>query len=173
MLANPRTNIGLSKPKDPATIMLAQTISRKITHLASHLRHSSASANRTAVNPSAAIAAKTLQSMNMQLESSIAVLGAKNARKVSVPAEPLSTKLRNRGISQIDFLKVDVEGAEYDILLGDSLLWDQKIRSLIVEADRAPRDARYSIKELVEFLNSKFRSVSVGSGDYPLITCLN
>src|SRR6185436_7619434 len=43
--------------------------------------------------------------------SRYAVLGAKNARKVSVPAEPLSTTLRNRGISQIDFLKVDVEGA--------------------------------------------------------------
>jgi FkbM family methyltransferase len=100
-------------------------------------------------------------------------LGAANARKVSVKAEPLSTTLRTRGINQIDFLKIDVEGAEYDILLGDTPLWDNlKIGSMIVEVDRTPRDHRYSMNELTDFLRKKFRSVSVGPGDYPLVTCL-
>jgi FkbM family methyltransferase len=37
----------------------------------------------------------------------------------------LNATLRAKGIAGIDFLKVDVEGAEYDILLGDKALWDQ------------------------------------------------
>lgn len=100
------------------------------------------------------------------------VLGAASARKVSVHAEPLSATLRNRGIGQIDFLKIDVEGAEYDIILGDKALFEFKIGAMIVEADRSPRDSQYTMRELLDSLRARFRSVSVGSGNYPLVTCL-
>lgn len=99
------------------------------------------------------------------------VLGAANARRVVVKAEPLSQALH--GIDKIDFLKIDVEGAEYDILLGDKALWDIPIRNLVVEVDRAPRDPRYTISALLDLLRKKFQSVSIGSGDYPLIIARN
>jgi hypothetical protein len=99
------------------------------------------------------------------------IIDTSSQRRVSVPAEKLSTTLGSRQIKQLDFLKVDVEGAEYDILLGDKDLWNTPISTLIVEADRTPRDARYSMNDLVELLKSKFRSVSIGNGNYPLITC--
>jgi FkbM family methyltransferase len=103
--------------------------------------------------------------------SRYAVLGAQDARKVSVPSEPLSATLRKHGIEQIDFLKVDVEGAEYDILLGDGELWAIPIRNLVVEVDRSPRDKRYELEQMLSLLRLKFRSVEVGQGTYPLVTC--
>jgi hypothetical protein len=99
------------------------------------------------------------------------VLGAANATKVAVRTEPLSETLRARRIDRIDFLKVDVEGAEYDILLGDKKLWNLPIANLIVEVDRTPRDARYSWDDLVSFLKTKFVNISFGTGNYPLVTC--
>lgn len=97
------------------------------------------------------------------------VLGAATGSKVSVRAEPLSTTLAARSIDQIDFLKIDVEGAEYDILLGDKALWNLRIKNLVVEADRFPRDQRYSFDDLLSFMRASFGKVVVGSGNYPLI----
>lgn len=99
------------------------------------------------------------------------VLGAANARKVSVRAEPLSATLKAMSLNRIDFLKVDVEGAEYDILLGDKPLWDIKIGALVVEVDRTPRDTRYAMRDLVDFLKARFQLVNVGTGHFPLVTC--
>jgi FkbM family methyltransferase len=103
--------------------------------------------------------------------SRYAVLGAKNARRVSVPAEPLSVTLGKLGVDGIDFLKIDVEGAEYDILLGDCDLWSTPIRHLVVEVDRSPRDERYSFEQLMALLRARFASTEVGSGKYPLVRC--
>lgn len=105
--------------------------------------------------------------------SRYAVLGAKDARKVSVPAEPLSATLGVLGVDRIDFLKIDVEGAEYDVLLGDRDLWSIPIRHLLVEVDRSPRDHRYSFEQLISHMKAKFQAVTVGSGKYPLVACSN
>jgi FkbM family methyltransferase len=101
------------------------------------------------------------------------VMGAADGRKVSVRSEPLSTTLRACNIGFIDFLKVDVEGAEYDILLGDPPLWQTPIRHLVAEVDRAPRDERYSFDQLERFMRTKFKSVQIGGGNFPLMICSN
>jgi hypothetical protein len=85
----------------------------------------------------------------------------------------LRETLRAKGVNRINFLKVDIEGAEYDVLLGDKALWQMTLENLFVEADRTPRDTRYSFDELLSFLKDKFSQISVTDGDYPLISCRN
>ena len=64
------------------------------------------------------------------------VVGAQDAARVRVPCGRLSRCLCERGIRRVDFLKVDIEGAEYEMLIEDEPLWDTEIRALVVEVDR-------------------------------------
>ena len=99
-------------------------------------------------------------------------MGAKDGRCVTVPSRLLSHSLHELNITAIDFLKLDVEGAEYDILLGDDELWSSiSIRTLAVEMDRQPRDARYKFGDLCNLLRSRFRSVTETGSNYPLVVC--
>jgi FkbM family methyltransferase len=102
--------------------------------------------------------------------------GAVNAERVKVRSMRMSQFLRAEGISHIDFLKVDVEGAEYDILLGDPAIWSvATIKCLAVEVDRNPRDNRYSFAALLALLKSRFRYVTEvekdGRWEYPVFIC--
>jgi FkbM family methyltransferase len=103
------------------------------------------------------------------------VRGAANGEQVQVPAVRLSSLLRDRGIERIGLLKIDVEGAEYPILLGDRELMEIPIDALLVEVDRNPRDTRYSFGELYDLLQHNFRHVLIvdGGADYPLIYATN
>jgi hypothetical protein len=70
-------------------------------------------------------------------------------------------------------LKVDVEGAEYDIVLGDEELLSFDIRCLVVEVDRHPRDKRYEFRSMVEKLRNRFGTVIERKRDsnFPLLVC--
>lgn len=105
--------------------------------------------------------------------SSFPVMGAAGGQKVTVPTVILSRLLTNAGIRSIDFLKIDVEGAEYDILLGDTELLRFDIKCLVVEVDRSPRDTRYEFPFLLHRLRDKFSTVlerKPHSG-FPLLIC--
>jgi FkbM family methyltransferase len=101
------------------------------------------------------------------------VMGAAEGQMVKVSTVLLSRFLKHADIGCIDFLKVDVEGAEYDILLGDAELLSLDIRCLVVEVDRVPRDKRYEFRALVQKLQGKFRTVieRKQDSDFPLLIC--
>jgi FkbM family methyltransferase len=107
--------------------------------------------------------------------SMYAVLGAAGGERVKVRATRLSEFVRQREIRQIDVLKIDVEGAEYDILLGDTKLWKTSIKALLVEVDRQPRDTRYAYESLRRHLADRFARIESPNwrSDYPLLICSN
>lgn len=100
-------------------------------------------------------------------------MGAAGGQRVKVPTVLLSRFLKHADIRSIDFLKVDVEGAEYDVLLGDAELLDLDINCLVVEVDRVARDKKYDFRSMVQKLRGKFRTVieRKQDSDFPLLIC--
>jgi len=70
-----------------------------------------------------------------------------------VQATTLTDLIAEHGIEQIDLLKMDVEGAEYDILLNCPVDTLKKVRRLVMEFHDFRDDPR-SHRDLVDFLNS-------------------
>jgi FkbM family methyltransferase len=102
------------------------------------------------------------------------VRGAEGGEAVSVESVSLSAFCATRGIGEVDVLKIDVEGAEYDIVLGDPGFFDVPVREMYLEVDREPRDRKYEFECLLGRLRRHYRSVTVrcpGMGDYPLVHC--
>ena len=55
-------------------------------------------------------------------------------RKEAVPSLTLSKLLEREGISECDLIKIDIEGAEYDVLLGsEDVLRRGALRHIAVE----------------------------------------
>jgi FkbM family methyltransferase len=100
--------------------------------------------------------------------------GAEGGQAVSVQSMSLSSFCAAQGIGEVDVLKIDVEGAEYDIILGDPQFFSVPVRELYLEVDQHPRDTKYEFKALLDLLRRHYRSVTLrcpGFGDYPLIHC--
>ena len=70
-------------------------------------------------------------------------------------------------------LKIDIEGAEYDILLNDDFLDNYPIKELFVEVDKNPRDKKYTFSQLMNLLEKHFESINITNieSEYPLIHC--
>ena len=81
----------------------------------------------------------------------------------AVQAIPFADIIAEHGIEQIDFLKLDVEGAEYDILLNcpDETL--AKVRRVVMEYHEFKGDKR-NHQDLVNLLNSQGFIVVVEKG---------
>jgi len=93
--------------------------------------------------------------------SAYPVMGAANGQMVKVPALRLSQFIKKSGINRVDFLKIDVEGAEYEILLDDSELWTATtIACLAVETDRTPRNTKYQYSDMLRELSDRFQVVT-------------
>ena len=103
------------------------------------------------------------------------VRGAAHSPRLQVPTVRLSDFILGEAIERVDFLKIDIEGAEYAVLLGDQRLLELDIRSLVAEVDRSPRDSRYSFGGLIEALRACYAVVEVREGsagsEYPLVRC--
>jgi hypothetical protein len=70
----------------------------------------------------------------------------------------------------IDFLKIDVEGGEYNILIGDAALLKRGIKTIVVEADRNPRDGVHKFADLLSSLSAnRYKVREVRGGEYPLL----
>tara|TARA_B100002052_G_scaffold272261_1_gene273779 strand:- start:1402 stop:1623 length:222 start_codon:yes stop_codon:yes gene_type:complete len=65
---------------------------------------------------------------NFRFSSSYNTRGAKNGEMVYLEPLSLSDLFRLNKIDKIDVLKIDVEGAEYDIILNDNFLDNYFIR---------------------------------------------
>lgn len=68
----------------------------------------------------------------------------------NVPTFKLRTLLDQAGIAEVDLMKMDCEGAEFDILLGASRADLRRIRRLVMEYHNVRRDRSH--RELIECL---------------------
>jgi len=101
--------------------------------------------------------------------------GAKDGKLIYLEPISLSKLFQKNNLTIIDILKIDIEGAEYDILLNDKFLENYHVKELIVEVDREPRDKRYSFSQLIDYLQKIYRKVKINNSEseYPLIHCKN
>jgi len=76
---------------------------------------------------------------------------------VRVPIMRLDEYLRRKGIERVDFIKMDVEGAELEVLRGAAFLLSRKPRPVwMVEVQDIRTEAfGYSAKDIVEFLRQR------------------
>jgi len=74
--------------------------------------------------------------------------------KVSIPIDTLDSCLQRRGIDHADFMKIDVEGAELEVLRGATGLLKGRLRPIILAEVQDLRTAAwgYPAKEIVDFL---------------------
>jgi FkbM family methyltransferase len=77
--------------------------------------------------------------------------------KVTIQTETLDNFCRNNNIDRIDFLKIDVEGFEYNLLLGASgMLSSRKIRFIQFEFGVCAVDGKYFIKDMFQLLSNDY-----------------
>ncbi len=76
-------------------------------------------------------------------------------RPITVTSRTLDAFCREQGVEHIDFLKIDVEGGELDVLMGASgLLGDKKIETLQFEYGGTFKDAQVSLRQVYDLLTS-------------------
>jgi len=100
--------------------------------------------------------------------------GDRDVKQITVNTINLSTFCRENNITKIDFLKIDIESAEYDLILGDKNFFRVPIEAIVMEVDKNPRDIRYRFDDLIECLSKHYRSVKIlspGWKEYPLLRC--
>lgn len=91
-----------------------------------------------------------------------------SAEPVECVVEPLSKIIRERGVQQIDLLKIDVEKSELDVLLGIADEDWPKIRQIVVEVHDV--DDRVKVMEAM-FRKSGFTRIVLEHG--PVLTSSN
>jgi FkbM family methyltransferase len=103
------------------------------------------------------------------------VLGARGGRKVKVQGIRLTDYLNSSGVTRVDVLKIDVEGAEYEVLLEDDGLRSFDIGSIVMEVDKNPREGiQHTFAEMIDFLRNKFSYVAKKKGGpFPIYHCWN
>ena len=99
--------------------------------------------------------------------------GAKNGEMIHVEPISLSGLFKKSNLEIVDLLKIDIEGAEYDILLNDDFLEDYQVKELFVEVDKIPRDKKYEYYQIINLLGKYYQSIKVinHQSEYPLIHC--
>jgi FkbM family methyltransferase len=84
-------------------------------------------------------------------------VGSVKTTLMRVKVARLDNWMRNQNVSQIDFIKMDVEGGELGVLLGASDLLQQQPRPVILAEvqDIRTQPWGYRAKEILEFLNAQ------------------
>jgi len=79
---------------------------------------------------------------------------AEPTTKIAVEIVTLDESLERLGIRQVDFIKIDVEGAELDVFVGAKRLFEREPRpTMLVEAhDSRTKSWGYRSREIVSFL---------------------
>jgi len=99
--------------------------------------------------------------------------GAKHGECCNIETIKISDILSKYKLETVDVCKIDVEGAEYDIILNDRFLDKFKIKKLFIEVDQNPRDDRFAFDQLIEYLKIYYFDLKIKhpETEYPLIIC--
>ena len=99
--------------------------------------------------------------------------GAKHGECFNIETIKIFEILSKYKLKTVDVCKIDVEGAEYDIILNDRFLDKFKIKKLFIEVDQNPRDDRFTLDQLIEYLKKYFFDLKIyyPETEYPLIIC--
>jgi len=90
----------------------------------------------------------------------------------NIEAMPLSMFCKHHGIKKIDYLKMDCEDAEYDIVLRDANFFNIPIMEISMEVNKSPVNAQGCFSDLIGCLCSHYRSVSIrGKGQFVIVSC--
>ena len=86
---------------------------------------------------------------------------------ISAPVKSISDHMRDLGHTQIDICKIDIEGAEYEVL--DSMIEDRILpRHLLVEFDQ-PMPPRKTLRYIRRLKNLDYRLAKVDFFNYTFI----
>jgi FkbM family methyltransferase len=93
----------------------------------------------------------------------------RSVQRIDCPVTTVSEAMREGAVETIDLLKIDVEGAEWEVLQGvDESDWP-RLRQLIIEVHNT--DGR--VQQVRELLESKGFAVSVGQDDWALLRLMD
>jgi len=104
----------------------------------------------------------TLSTKYKRNEQVMLHFGIQNPTQIEVETISLDTYCMKNSISHIDFLKIDVEGAELDVLQGAcELLSTGRIKHLQFEYGGCFLDAGITLKMIYDFLSSKRYKIGI------------
>jgi hypothetical protein len=92
----------------------------------------------------------------------------KNENYAEVNADTLDNILKQNGVNQVDWIKIDVEGAEFEVLKGSIETLSSKNMSLLVEIHNINDPSHYNnVIELLKHHNYEmtFEQLYEGSGE--------
>jgi FkbM family methyltransferase len=93
-----------------------------------------------------------------------------NQKKITVPAQSLTSIIQQNNFEKIDLLKLDCEGSEYDIIYNTDAAVLKKVNMMVVEVHQIDED-KYNLNSLDQYLRSlgyHTRSMPVQEGSYYL-----
>ena len=91
-----------------------------------------------------------------------------NQKKITVPAQSLTSIIEQNNLEKIDLLKLDCEGSEYDIIYNTDAEVLKKINMMVIEVHQI-NDDKYNLKSLNQYLQSlgyQTRSMPVQEGSF-------
>jgi FkbM family methyltransferase len=91
------------------------------------------------------------QSASAKYNSVMLTRAAKTKNYVEVNADTLDSILKHNGINQVNWIKIDVEGAEFEVLKGSAETLSRENISLLVEVHNIKDPSHY--RNIVDFLN--------------------
>jgi FkbM family methyltransferase len=97
-----------------------------------------------------------------------------NQNYVEVKADTLDTLLSENGIKEINWIKIDVEGAEYEVLKGASnILSNSKDNACLIEVHNLGHQNKNFYEQIIQYLGSKNYQIvfekTYGSGERHII----
>ncbi|HZB99699.1 MAG TPA: FkbM family methyltransferase [Nitrososphaeraceae archaeon] len=112
------------------------------------------------------------QSASAKYNSVMLTRAAKTKNYVEVNADTLDSILKQNGINQVNWIKIDVEGAEYEVLKGSTEMLSGENVSLLVEIHNIEDPSHYY--NIVDFLKHRnyemtFEQRYEGSGESHII----
>jgi FkbM family methyltransferase len=112
------------------------------------------------------------QSASAKYNSLMLARAAKTKNYVEVNADTLDSILKQNGINQVNWIKIDVEGAEYEVLKGSTEMLSSENVSLLVEIHNIEDPSHYH--NIVDFLKHRnyemtFEQRYEGSGESHII----
>lgn len=102
--------------------------------------------------------------------SAISGFHENNSRKITVPCTSLTDIIQNNDLQSIDFLKMDCEGSEYDIMYHTDRALIRRIKKMMIEVHDLDKDRNNisAFNQYVQALGYKTRYSPINSFCYAL-----